>query len=253
MTDHATAPTESSLTPSTLSTVLFEEALDKHLDASKPDPLALRQVQAWHLQWDNDGGSDHNTQNGTLQIHGEHMMLMLDSHCVWSTEKVDGGTLAFTLTARARFRTKSETQKADDKTQNKKAKKMSAGVIQRLCDDPYVKPLLERGAVLCEAHIRIQGDELEERVRVEEDALEGTRRCIYSHAEDTLSVLELLVSLPYLPSNSLAQRAKLRLLEDAMVDACERAGEDELLDDLSLNEKESDQDANQLSKRSKQV
>jgi hypothetical protein len=46
-----------------------------------------------------------------------------------------------------------------------------------------------------------------------------------------------------LPSISLAQRARLRLLEDAMVDACEKGGENELFDELTLKvDKEADRD-----------
>ena len=128
--------------------------------------------------------------------------------------------------------------------------------------------------------------ELEERVNVDERVLDGIRTAIYSHAEDNLDILELLLNMPYLPRssggggalilpqsndakgrggehegedindippsassssttsdeadtimiiiNELAQRAYLRLLEDAMFDACEKEGEDELLDDLTI-------------------
>ena len=35
----------------------------------------------------------------------------------------------------------------------------------------------------------------------------------------------------------LAKRAKLRLLEDAMAEACEREGEDDIIGDLTINDK----------------
>ena len=136
---------------------------------------------------------------------------------------------------------------------------------------------IDEGITLCEALIQrnrtTQSLELEERVNVDESILDGVRSAIYSHAEDNLDVLELLLNMPYLPRiaggfifplcnnakgrggevgdhvsssftsddattmtiiNELAQRAYMRLLEDAMFDACEKEGEDELLDDLTI-------------------
>ena len=102
------------------------------------------------------------------------------------------------------------------------------------------------------------GYELEERVNVDENSLEAIRKAILSHAEDNLDVLELLLSMPYLPRSglagdgnmdnadqsastktlqSMAERAYLRLLEDAMFDACEKEGEDDLLDDLNISDR----------------
>jgi len=40
----------------------------------------------------------------------------------------------------------------------------------------------------------------------------------------------------------LADRAYLRLLEDAMFDACEKEGEDDLLDDLNISDARHDSD-----------
>lgn len=142
---------------------------------------------------------------------------------------------------------------------------------------------IDEGIILCEALIQRNRTpqsclELEERVNVDESVLDGIRSAIYSHAEDNLDILELLLNMPYLPRNvggltfpnsndakgqcgeegedtneippasfttddtdtattiinELAQRAYLRLLEDAMFDACEKEGEDELLDDLTI-------------------
>jgi hypothetical protein len=122
------------------------------------------------------------------------------------------------------------------------------------------------GVPLCEALIRRsrrRDGDLEERVNVHEDTLGGIRNAIFGHSEDNLDVLEIVLNMPYLPRGSfsfwgdggeegadptivldattsstlceLAQRAYLRLLEDAMFDACEREGEDELLDDLTIS------------------
>ena len=128
---------------------------------------------------------------------------------------------------------------------------------------PLCEVLIQRN---CHKSDRKSGccDELEEQVNVDEVTLDGIRNAILSHAEDNLDVLELLLNMPYLPRRSfplsegdgpvgcvnvgptmntagtmaihdLAQRAYLRLLEDAMFDACEREGEDELLDELSIS------------------
>ena len=107
------------------------------------------------------------------------------------------------------------------------------------------------------------GGELEERVNVNDGTLEGIRNALFSHTEDNLDVLELLLNMPYLPrscrgngdgssattftqgtgySNSqtktrdmLGDRVYLRLLEDAMFDSCEREGDDDMLDDLNIS------------------
>jgi len=43
---------------------------------------------------------------------------------------------------------------------------------------------------------------LEERVYVAEEALEGVRRSLFSHMEDNISVMEFLLDLPFLPKNT---------------------------------------------------
>lgn len=143
--------------------------------------------------------------------------------------------------------------------------------IQRLFADKKEAKSDSDSALLCEALIQqnlrsgdvTRGvtniDELEERVNVEEGTLQGIKNAIFSKSEDNLDVLEVLLNMPYLPRSSpppssdndegdtnatsnqqwptkLAERAYLRLLEDAMFDACEKEGEDELLDDLNISE-----------------
>jgi hypothetical protein len=66
-----------------------------------------------------------------------------------------------------------------------------------------------------------------------------------------LDVLEVVLSLPFLPvvkhatvllskkkkkitTTALADRARLRLLEDAMCDACEQQGEEDMVQDLDI-------------------
>ena len=89
---------------------------------------------------------------------------------------------------------------------------------------------------------------------VSEDICEAIKRAVWSSAESPLDVFEMLVQLPLLPivehasldpsknngqkmtTTPLANRAKLRLLEDAMCDACEKEGDNELLDDLQISD-----------------
>jgi hypothetical protein len=249
MTDNASSPPESDIPHVALHTALFQQALEEHLGTSNPDTLALRQVKEWVVEW-TSMEDESNVQSGSLEIHGEHMVVTFISKCTWTSP--DNGTLSFSLSARARFRTNAK----QDKKRDNVANTIRTAMMKRLRDDDYIKPLLEEdGLGLCEAHIHVRpGNELEERVRVDDNVAEGVRRSIYSHSEGTLGLMDLLVSLPFLPSISLAQRAKLRLLEDAMVDACEKEGENELLGELALKEeKEEDRDKNQLEKRTKRL
>ena len=112
------------------------------------------------------------------------------------------------------------------------------------------------GIHLCEVEIRTNADATtglcdQHRVNVESDILEAVRRASFSHMETNIELLSLLVELPWLSSeffdfntmrgyekivNELFDRAALYLLEDALVDECDREGEDDLLDDLEINE-----------------
>jgi hypothetical protein len=185
------------------------------------------------------------------------------------------GSFYYACRAAARFWTKSEfrkrqKQKHDDddgtSSRNKKAEEtIRTKTVARLREDAYISKLLsttlldEHGddtattkpvfALLAHANIQVDGpNDLEERVDVSEDMCEAVKRAVWSSAESPLDVVELLLQLPCLPTTTsspqtknattttpLANRAKLRLLEDAMVDACEKVGEDGILDDLKLS------------------
>ena len=203
-------------------------------------------------------------------------------------EEVNGcaiATLSFRLAASAKFIHRANTSqqmerskrqggdqspKVDRKEQRAHAKRR-AGMIDRLQKDYYIKRLLapldgdskvsdqkqqQHTSTICEAEIKEsfgtdgKRKELEERVDVSEDVLEGIRRAILSHLDENTSVLDLLLCFPYLInalietrkddkgndiSLQLGHRAILRLLEDACIDACEKEGEDELLDDLQIS------------------
>jgi hypothetical protein len=130
------------------------------------------------------------------------------------------------------------------------------------------------GVLLCEALIqqnskrehdaKSRSMKCEERVNVNSECIEGIRNAILSHCEDNLDVLEMLLRMPYLPRSDvilnkneesssnektyqeilqcLSGRALLRILEDAMFDACEKEGEDEMLDDLNISDNVDDED-----------
>lgn len=151
-------------------------------------------------------------------------------------------------------------------TRNKKDKKIQDKIrtklVARLREDAFISKLLvgsptsdennrhHRGSLLAQADIQFTPHDLEERVTVMDDICEAMKRAIWPSAESPLDVVELLLALPLLPTTdhnsaeeensititttSLANRARLRLLEDAMCEACEKEGEEELLDDLTI-------------------
>jgi len=160
-----------------------------------------------------------------------------------------------------------------DRKQQKAQAKVRSRMVDRLKKDPYVKKLLDTASATSSLSISDNGgdiarkqitlfaaeihqsfdsrgkvEDMEERVDINEDGVEGVRRAMFSQLEDNTSVVELLLSLPFLPKDvetkqdnghpielQLGHRAVLRLLEDAMVDACEKEGEDEMLDDLVIS------------------
>ncbi len=153
-----------------------------------------------------------------------------------------------------------------DKKDQKIQEKIQAKMMTRLRNDAYISKLLVGSSIdvnsqqspskkglqrmlLAQAKIRFSPTDLEERVTVSDDICEAIKRAVWSSAESPLDVVEVLLHLPFLPttdhipskensiySTSLANRARLRLLEDAMCDACEKEGEEELLDDLKISD-----------------
>lgn len=184
------------------------------------------------------------------------------------------GSLYFALRPTVRFRTKHDKRLGDEsksKDERKADDKIRSRMIKRLKEDFFINKLISdasesdsknqsssdltyRATILCEARVSVNspenlggdtdtgGSQFEERVDVTDSVAEGLRRGLFSSAESSLDVAELLLSLPILPGTAhrildcpLADRAKLRLLEDAMFDACEREGEDEIIDDLKIS------------------
>ena len=175
--------------------------------------------------------------------------------------------------------------------------KIRSGVINRMKEDPYVRRIMkEEMVLLCDASIQFKLhvpppppactvenkkdigtvhptgvsrlpssciDELEERVYVSEDALEGLRRGLFSQMESSIFAMELLLAMPYLPQRShsknldernekklevmLSERVVMRVLEDVMVNECEKEGEDDLLSDLNISTKDESYEGEGLS------
>jgi hypothetical protein len=114
--------------------------------------------------------------------------------------------------------------------------------------------------LLCQASIR----EGEERFVTEETVAEGIRRALWNTSSSTsMDVMEFVLRyLPLLPVNNdnndnndnkshanttttastslplplrlMAERAQMRLLEDALYDACENEGDEELVESLEI-------------------
>jgi hypothetical protein len=138
---------------------------------------------------------------------------------------------------------------------DKVQEKITSRMIERLKEDAYIAKwlLVKEPSLLYEANIMLQNDnnQLEERVDTAPDVAEAIRRAVFFAAEDSLDVLEVVLSLPFLPAvkhakvllsknkkttatTALADRARLRLLEDAMCDACEQQGEEDMVQDLDI-------------------
>lgn len=225
--------------------------------------------------------SPHSGIGGTLSIfvnQHQFISLALDVLCVWNdhflvfkihprvlllslSEKVvptKGTTSPTTLSRRQHGPHEAYNDKTSDQIPRTELK-----LWNRYQNDDYVKKLLDpwdRGQLrkrtdidtviplaplLCEARIYITEDATEERVLCEETTIEGVRRVVLSSSESSsLDVLEAILYLPFLPENytKLASRAKLRLLEEAMCNACEQEGEDELVSDLDIDSVDENED-----------
>ena len=149
--------------------------------------------------------------------------------------------------------------------------KIRSKMITRLRKDDYISKLLNdeddnnnktpTPVRLAQAKIQVHGNDLEERVDVTENICEAVKRAVWSSAESPLEAVEVLMQFPCLPTTvhesldaktPLANRAKLRLLEDAMVDACEQEGDEEIIDDLKISSKEEGANGNGGKSRKKQ-
>ncbi|KAL3937666.1 MAG: hypothetical protein SGBAC_007267 [Bacillariaceae sp.] len=257
----------------------FLRAIDQYADENKPDPLSLKQLKGLSVEWENKTLSqERQTQfsfdpthvlHGILSITGEYMVVNLNIICAWTFDESSHkhGNLSYKCCASA-FMLKSETkEKVEEKVKSKMQK--------RLKKDAYISKLLisKGGAtiaasdgnwpVFCSAEIRSLPKDLEERVDVSQPIAEAIKRAVWSSAESNLDIVDLVLCFPSLPTSmhasntfatttELANRAKLRLLEDAMLDACEQEGEDQILEDLTIDgEKKAEEEDGMESSREK--
>lgn len=230
----------------------------------------------WRIQDDVNNTDDSASNNGQLTTDATKMKRPLDerSGCFQNEFYFRLGVSAKT--------NKSGTNADDEKIQTTNGKnrsmdrKLRSGMIERLCTDQWIRQILVAddadefidGKLVCEALIQqnetntAEGHtKCEQRVNANSGSIEGTRNSILSHCEDNLDMLEFLLNMPYLPRDgalldtmdfaakekeilkTLARRAYLRILEDAMFDACENEGQDDMVDDLNLCDKIIEQDS----------
>jgi hypothetical protein len=256
--------------------------------------ICLHVLCEWEWEWNSDESLL--TRNSSSRMH----------LCMW----VHGNLISKTDKERRRGKTQGEELTRKDQRINEK---VQAKVIKRIQADPYIQRILNKesephGAknegthLLCEALIKKTvveskiGDQtldgktpssdisdLEEKVYVSSDLLEGFKRSVCSKLDSNISAVEFLLEMPYLPkkygfsnvllenmtgkgychpfrepdmTEMLAGRIQLRILEDVTIDECEKEGENDLLSDLSLSERndsdnEAPEEINKKSKRKK--
>jgi len=269
-----------------LDTFMFDEAVASFIDEYKPDPLVKKQIQKLQFDWreaetihlhENEFLNRHSSKNiiqGILHISSEYCTVNVDATCVWHNGIETQHEMYFSLNVSATLHDIQSTKFSsiddkNDRKENRMNKKAHSGVVQRLRGDTLVKRFLDVDQVLlAEAHVKFNCEDpdlhritkLEERVISSTDSIGGLKTLLFSFMESNIEVLEFLLHLPYLPrekqgaslkpSRELGERVALRLLEDAMLDECEKEGEDDMLEDLNLSD---DVVVEQNSKKTKKV
>jgi hypothetical protein len=240
---------------------MLRDAVAAYIDETKPDPLVQQELESIGWSW-NEATETTTTTTllptathylaGTVVWTGAYATVELHVKTAWQTVKDDksedsaqtnNGSLATVCRAVARLGGTQQPAieaKGVTKREKKAQDRVAARMIQRLQDDAYVKKyLLDRKSSpqqLYEARILYTADgQLEERVDTDAAVATAIRRVAYFTAETDLDVFEILFSMPIMPTTALlGHRARLRLLEDAMCEACEQAGEETMVDDLDI-------------------
>ena len=255
----------------------FIDAIRHYIDQEKPDPLQKRQMEGWKWVWhdarnvqDNTAGRSSSTGvrprhldfeptnvlMGSLEWMGNIIVVSIKAHCYWSGNERDGGSLFFQCWAGARFADLSDIRK-EANIQKKMRERLRQddyisnkifGIGKRQDDEEDDDGDFGQGLhELCQVSIKTDNNnsnghsQLEERVFCNEETAEAIRRAVYSTAPNgPIDVFDLVCALPLLPTQltGLANRAKLRLLEDAMYDACENEGEEEIVHGLKLEQQQ---------------
>ena len=255
-----------------LSNEAFDNAVLRYIDENKPDHIQSRQISGWTFDWHGNNNSKQahalegddvsftptHAVTGKLVIKGDYCAITLATECYWRGDQEDGFLFFRCYAPSARFLTKSEVKNGNKSKAEKKAdSKIRAKMIERLRKDDYISKLLDASTAaeepleLCQASVQLNKDDptaqLLERVSCSETTAEAIRRCIFPTADAPIDVFDIVCCLPILPcashhtmlseTTALADRAKLRMLEDAMYDACENEGEEELVDELQIDAK----------------
>ena len=261
-TDAAAFGSGPSIVRVTLSDEAFSEALQRYIDEEKPDPLQTKQMESWRMIWTNEDVDDplsfstdielasftpSHILSGTLEVYGEYLIVTLRTLCFWLGD-LSNGSFRFTCHASARPIDTRET-------------KLQKSMKHRLSTDELIRKILivpttddsstatQELELFCSAFLDTkstleQPSQMEERVYSGGPIAEAIRRAIFSSAESPLDVFDFFCRLPYLPSSHgtdvdttpLANRARLRLLEEATYDACDNEPDDELVEDLRIRE-----------------
>ena len=224
----------------------FAKALERFVHENKPDPLVKRQFRSWTFQWNQGERTEeaeekiettpdeaHYFLSGTLRwSDNEKCTATLVTSCRWKGTSKDG-QIDFHCKGYIDF------QKANTKVHKK--------VMQRMLQDSYVQEFLPPTEHdVLEARIRIHEQSLEEVVHVNQKAARALQRTLFTSAQDTMDVFDLLLTFPFLPctfhtdsraTTDLADRVRLRILEDVTYDACEEEEEQEMVQDLHISKK----------------
>lgn len=251
----------------------FHVSLRGYIHNNKPDSIQRKQIQSWKLTWENEttesmivpasslSFTPTNCLSGTLTWTDKYMSLKLYSICYWDgipfeTNDVSGEDsksksqcLYFSCRIlNAEFvttRIKTDDDEMLTLKERKANDKVHRKMIERLQNDAYIKKLLPPNSVieeLCEASVVYENNnntttkKLEERVHCSQEIAEAIRRSIFSTSDTPLDIFDLLLNyFPLLPQLKVADRARLRVLEDAMYDACELESDEVIVDDLQIS------------------
>lgn len=245
-----------------LSQEAFQRALARYVDENKPDRHLREQMESWNFAWNSlplaavteglvQAAPFEPTHflAGDLIWKGEYVKLKLRVFCTWEGTRKNGSIYFVCDVVEGEFSTAPDSSVSEKEL--KAAKHVHQKMIGRLQKDDYIKTLInsknDRRAVF-EASVSIKGTgELEERVCCEQNTAEAIRRSLFTTAESCLDVFDWIISLPFLPSiahkgqvsvtTPLADRVKLRCLEEAACVECDQAEEEELVNELHISKK----------------
>ena len=252
-----------------LETKTFERALNEYLEESKLNPLAERQAKHIqnNLKWDqyeSDSNSEYDFELcGVLTLKRNLEQDNDDSTSIGDENSASWICVNLMCELRSKlneiflFQIRSKASFVINKKNSTRSKRM----IRRLSQDSYVKTLLcdsRQPQVLCEVNIMSSNSQMENRVHICSETLEGVKRASFSLIDSNLELMELLVKLPWLSLKKsvscslLANRAILLLLEDALVDACEEEGENDMIESLEIASCTEDAKKSRENKRAKE-